>query len=80
VSCSATLRAVACHICLCVQRAKMSREKFFSTSDEFKRKVDRMVTTTTHKFVRFMGCLGSVGRLGFRVGVSASYSKLPPCG
>ena len=42
---------------------------FFEHNDEFRRKVDRTVTTTTHKFVRFMG------RLGFRVGVSASYSK-----
>jgi len=40
----------------------------FSTYDEFKQTVDRMVTTTTHEFLRFMG------RLGFRVGVSASYS------
>ena len=50
----------------------MSRDKFFfnmTNSRLFKRKVDRTVTTTTHKFVRFMG------RLGFRVGVSASYSK-----
>ena len=50
----------------------MSKETFFqhmTNSRLFKRKVDRTATTTTHNVVRFMG------RLGFRVGVSASYSK-----
>jgi len=52
--------------------------EIFSTYDEFKRKVDRTVTTTTqicslHASFRVSG--GVVGRLGFRVGVSASYSK-----
>ena len=44
-------------------RAKGEDEQgeIFSTYDEFKRKVDRMVTTTIHKFFRFMGRLGSVG-------------------
>ena len=28
------------------------QEEIFSTYDEFKQKVDRTVTTTTHKFVR----------------------------
>jgi len=66
-------------------KGEYEQGEIFSTYDEFKRKVDRTVTTTTHKFVRFMG------RLGFRVVVSASYSKAavwlisviatrPPCG
>ena len=43
-------------------RAKGEDEQgeIFSTYDEFGRKVDHTVTTTTHKFVRFMGHLGSV--------------------
>jgi len=40
----------------------------FFQHDEFKQTVDRTVTTMNHKFLRFMG------RLGFRVEVSANYS------
>ena len=44
-------------------RAKGEDEQgeIFQHNDEFKRKVDRTVTITTHKLVRFMGRLGSVG-------------------
>ena len=42
------------------EKGEDEQGEIFSTYDEFKRKVDRTVTTT-HKFVRFMGRLGLVG-------------------